>query len=454
MKQFFYFIFAIFFLLPLSAISQYKIEGTIIHYSGQKLTLLEYFGDSHNFADSTTTDENGRFAFELDATGQPGLYSIALGNRPVFNLIFNYENIVLKYDAGAYQLPEFIFSVENLIYYDYLVRSDRFAQKTGLLAEILQYYPEKDSFYRTTLEHYQELQDEFRNYTNRIIEEHPDMLVAHIIKSDRPVKVPEDLDWENYLAFNRAHYLDETDFTDTLLINTNVLTARAIDYLAFYSGKNISKEIQEQLFMQAVDTILFKAMDNGKVYDFLMQYMIEGFEMYGFEKVLSHIAENYEPANTCVNEDRKSELQKRVENLRRLAVGMQAPEIAIEDASGKKFSISQLESKHILILFWSGSCPHCNAMMPGLKKLYKDPSTDFEVIAISLDTSAADYNQALAEHALPWINYTDLKGWNSKPAIDYSIYATPSMFLLDSDRIILARPTSVYELKNALAGIK
>lgn len=454
MKYLFYLIFASYFLMPLSVFSQYKVEGTIINYSEQKLTLLEYFGDSHSFADSTTTDENGRFTFILDATATPGLYSIALGNRPVFNIIFNQENIVLKYEAGAYQLPEFIFSVENLIYYDYLVRSDRYIQKTGLLAEILQYYPDKDSYYATTAEHYQALQDEFRKYTDRIIEEHPHMLVTRIINSDRPVKVPEDIDWNNYLAFNRAHYLDETDFTDTLLINTNVLTAKAIDYLAFYSGNNISKEVQENLFMQAVDTILYKAMDNEKVYDFLMQYMIEGFEMYGFEKVLSHIAQNYEPANTCINEDRKSELQKRVENLRRLAVGMQAPEIVIEDASGNNFSISQMSSNQVLILFWSSSCPHCNAMMPGLKKLYEDPSTDFEVIAISLDTSATDYNKALAEHALPWTNYTDLKGWNSKPAVDYSIYATPSMFLLDGDRIILARPTSVYELKNALAGMK
>jgi thiol-disulfide isomerase/thioredoxin len=191
-------------------------------------------------------------------------------------------------------------------------------------------------------------------------------------------------------------------------------------------------------------------MDNGQVYDFIMQYLIEGFEMYGFEKVIAHIAENYEPANTCINEDRKTELQKRVENLRRMAVGMQAPDIIIEGPAGKSFSVDELDHDKILILFWASWCPHCNAMIPGIKQLYDDPSTDFEVVAISLDTSATDYNRALAGHALNWTNYTDLKGWDSKPAVDYSIYATPSMFLLSNDMKILARPASISELKKAL----
>ena len=125
-------------------------------------------------------------------------------------------------------------------------------------------------------------------------------------------------------------------------------------------------------------------MDNGKVYDFLMKYLIDGFEMYGFDRVISHIAANYEPANTCVNEERKSELEKRVENLRKLAVGNTAPDIVIERPDGTNFRLADIDTDLQVILFWASWCPHCNAMIPGLKELYEDNGLpEFEILAIS-----------------------------------------------------------------------
>ncbi len=263
------------------------------------------------------------------------------------------------------------------------------------------------------------------------------------------------MNWDNYISYNQRHYFDETDFGDTLLIKTNVLTAKAIDYLGFYSINSQSKALQEEFFSQAVDTILHKAMENGKVYNFIMQYLIEGFEMYGFDRVISHIAANYEPANTCVNEERKSELEKRMENLRKLAVGNIAPDIVIEDMQGNKLDLAGIGSELTVVLFWASWCPHCNQMMPALKEIYQDKSLpEFEILAISIDTSAMDYSQALALHANPWINYAEFTGWDSKAAIDYSIYATPTMFLIDRNRKILGRPVSVSDLRFELEQLK
>jgi len=324
-----------------------------------------------------------------------------------------------------------------------------------MVIEMLQYYPEKDSFSLYTSGHFHNLQTEFDNYTNRILREYPTTFVTHIIRSDKPLVYPPNMQWENIISYNQRHFFDQVDFSDTLLINTNVLTAKAIDYLGFYSINSQNKELQEEFFIQAVDTILHKAMENADVFDFLMQYMIEGFEMYGFDRVISHIAANYEPANTCVNEERKSELEKRVENLRKLAVGNFAPDIMIEDAGEIKLELSSIDRDLIVVLFWASWCPHCNQMMPMLKELYSDPNMpDFEILAISIDTSASDYSQALALHSTSWINYSDLTGWNSKPAIDYSIYATPTMFLLDRNRKIVARPVSASDLRHELIKLK
>jgi peroxiredoxin len=435
--------------------AQHKVEGTLSGILNQNILLLEYFGDEHRIADSTRSDGNGWFSFEMDASAATGLYSLAIGNNPLFNFIYNEEDIVLKYDPGDFGLPEFIRSAENLIYYDYLVQDDRYKQQSAMLIDILQYYPAQDSFRLYTQAHFQNLQNEYRQYTDRILEEYPGTLISHIVKSDRPVLMPADLNWDEYLLYNRGHYLDGVDFGDTILLNTNVFTSKAIDYLGLYTVNSQNKELQEQYFIQAVDSILHRAMDNGSVYDFLMKYLIDGFEMYGFDRVISHIANNYEPANTCVNEERKSELVKRVENLRRLAVGNFAPDIRIDKTDGQEFSLADIDSELCVVLFWASWCPHCNAMIPGLKDLYEDPGLpEFEILAISIDTNATDYSAALAEHATSWINYTELKGWDSKAAIDYSIYATPTMFILDRNRMILARPVTVGDLRRELEKLK
>jgi hypothetical protein len=43
-----------------------------------------------------------------------------------------------------------------------------------------------------------------------------------------------------------------------------------------------------------------------------------------------------------------------------------------------------------------------------------------------------------------------MKGWESRAVMDYYIYATPTMFLLNKDRKIIGKPLTVDELKGLL----
>ena len=57
-----------------------------------------------------------------------------------------------------------------------------------------------------------------------------------------------------------------------------------------------------------------------------------------------------------------------------------------------------------------------------------------------------DYNKALLEGGFKWRSFCDFKGWNSEIAEKYYIYATPTMFLLDQNKKIIARLLSADEL--------
>ena len=47
-----------------------------------------------------------------------------------------------------------------------------------------------------------------------------------------------------------------------------------------------------------------------------------------------------------------------------------------------------------------------------------------------------------------------MKGFMGKPADDYNIYATPTMFLLDREKKIIAKPISMRELEQVLRDQK
>lgn len=49
-----------------------------------------------------------------------------------------------------------------------------------------------------------------------------------------------------------------------------------------------------------------------------------------------------------------------------------------------------------------------------------------------------------------WVNASDLKGWEGKAAVDYFIYATPTMFLVDKDMKLIGMPKTVEELEDIL----
>ena len=85
--------------------------------------------------------------------------------------------------------------------------------------------------------------------------------------------------------------------------------------------------------------------------------------------------------------------------------------------------------------------------MPQISQLYKNQATvKTEVMAVSMDSTQADWRSYLGQNDFTWINVCDTQGWSGKAAQNYHIYATPSMFLVDRQRKIIAKPKSIEEL--------
>ena len=191
---------------------------------------------------------------------------------------------------------------------------------------------------------------------------------------------------------------------------------------------------------------------NYRVYKQIVEYLIDGFKKFGFEKDLKFIIDNYViKDDLCLDNKTENAIQLMLNQDKILHIDAIAPDISLKEPSGKIFNLEKVEAKKILLVFYASWCPHCQVLIPKLKEyLMTLNNPDLKVIAISLDTKKSDWVNFIRKNNLNWINISDLKGWNSKAALDYYVYATPTMFLINKNRIIIAKPLTIQDLKKWL----
>ncbi len=132
-------------------------------------------------------------------------------------------------------------------------------------------------------------------------------------------------------------------------------------------------------------------------------------------------------------------MAKRIQAAHAIVVGDLAPSFTLNDVNGKPISLADLKGKVVLIDFWASWCEPCRAESPNLKtqyELYKNKG--FEILSISVDTDRKSWLKAIADDGLPWLQASDLKGFNSETVKLYGIGGVPSFFLIDRDGKIIA----------------
>lgn len=443
-----YYIIIILVLTGLFATGQNRINGTISGLTNEDVFLMRIIGDSRKMVDTATTDMTGSFEMQLDEDVSTGLYAIVAGPRQMIELIYNNENIRFVSTGNTPDAQvQIIESIENLIYYDYLSLKGITLYKLDLLGPVLQHYPQDNAFYVEALVEAKQLQQELTGRAGHLITENPSTLASHFITVDMPVFAEPELDAGLKKQFVVQHFFDNVDFTDTLLINSNILTSKIVQYLSLYQEDRMTQEQLEDQLLVAVDTVLSKAFVNQAIYEYIINFLINGFEAIGFERGLEHIANQNKLSELCVNTERKAELENKVELIKKLAIGQPAPDFETKDILGKVVSLSEIQADKTLLFFWASWCPHCEDMLPELKELY-DPGNPekLQVVGISIDEEREDLEKTINEHQLTWINIGELKGWNGPIVEKYGIAATPTVYILDKDKTIVGKAGTISEL--------
>ncbi|MEE9429483.1 MAG: TlpA disulfide reductase family protein [Melioribacteraceae bacterium] len=415
----------------------------------EKAFLLELEGEKTNLIDSVYS-QNGKYTFSLE-NKTVGLYRLQFDSRHEINFINDGKDILIKTDYNNILDSLLIVKSENnRLYYEFIRLNKLYKKKTELLNIILLHYPSDDEYYKVTQNKLEQIQNEYHKFIQKTSQANPKSFIARYIKSAQLPIVHNSIPIEGQITFLKKHSLDNVNFDDAELISSDMFTNKSIEYLTYYRNQQLPKELLEKEFMKAVDTLLNKAKMNQLVYQYITEYLIDGFKKFGFDKIIDYIVENYViEDDLCLDEQTENSIQRRIDQAKILAKGSKAPNIIMPSKDGKVIDLSKIKSQKVLLVFYASWCPHCKTLLPKLNNLNTN-SEELEIIAISLDNTKEDWLKFINENCSELTNLNDQNGWDGTVASEYFIYATPSMFLLDREKKIIGKPTSYDELKDLL----
>ncbi len=389
---------------------------TPAHFQGKEAILYTLNGSKDIIAARENRKGNG-LTFQV-ATPYTGMMKVYFPEvNAAFNLISENKNISIILETSNDKITNVIYQDEANILMENVQDHQK---KTELIAPALvqiQEYYRKDS--------------EFGKAVNKEIERLRNKPV--IDASKNPFVYYYHTHYNNLLSEKNAKKPDQNEIlkfiqnSGAMLETSSLLRPLLIRYMNTAGNAQVSEATDRLLNALNTET------PRGQT---VLSELIEIFDVYAMtemkEKYLT-LAKNLK----CTINDR---LASTIASNQNIELGAVFPDYSFQSAANTNVkSLHNVKADKKVIVFWSSTCSHCEADLPVLLEKYRQmKDQNIEIIGLSLDSDAASYRNKIA--ALPWINDSELRGWNSSYTETYNINATPTYFVLDASNKIIARP--------------
>ena len=440
----------------------YCIKVHIDNLADSTVYLGYYYGDKQYVKDTIKLDRKANGEFRGDKPLDGGIYFILVPGNTIFELMIDKVqtfSVSTKYTGDAADLTKYLKtegSDEQQIYVDY----QQFMYNQNQLAMGLRKrLPKAKGKEKTAISDSLELL--FTQVKARwadIDENHHESLLAAVLRINRDIEIPDFprdadgnvLDSAFQYKYYKKHFFDNVDFQDARMLRTQFFQPKIDRYF-------------EKMILQAPDTIikeskmlLDKAEGCDEVFRFLLQTIFNKYnnsDIMGMDKVLVFFGDNYylNGRATWADSTWLEKLRERVEELRYNQVGNQAVELKLYTYDDQPVTISGINAEYTVLFFFEPSCGHCKKATPKMKALAdKFWERGVEVMGIYTQTDKEEWGKFIESQGLEnWINAWDPYN-QSGFRLFYDIRSTPSIYLLDKGKKIIAKRIDVETLEKVL----
>jgi hypothetical protein len=463
----FYAIILLLFIAPAVAAQRgYEIKVTLKPFRNEYVYLGYYYGKQLPVIDSALLNEKSQGVFEGQKKLGGGIYFITYPDHSVyFNLLIDRnQKFTVVADTSQPSKITFTSSPENTVYTAYL---DSIKKMNGKLDSLFKQYQTNKQDSARIIEQMENTDAALKKYRKNTSEKDPDGLLALLLKAMADPVVPENdpaakSDSLFGYKYFKAHYWDNVTFYDDRLLRSPFFEPK-LDYyfnqLVYPSADSVNKKIEWMLGYSRI---------NEEMQKFLLMHFINRYrnQKHSWEDtVYLNLYEKYFSNKTYpwLTGDAEKNISAKAYSIMASSKGKPATDIELPGLTGEKRSLYKVDAPYTVVIIWDATCEHCKHDLPIIDSLYKAQwqAMGVKIFAMSQETdgSREDWSSFISTNNLTgWVHVynskandklrTD-KGLLSYPQL-YDLTGFPVVYLLDSDKHIIAKKISYKQVSDIL----
>lgn len=435
------------------------IRAEIQGMQAGKAYLIGFFAEQQFRQDSAMVDASGSFQIRRDEPFPRGFYYLLLPDQTAIQMLLGTDQTFsLKTRKGdLINSMEVEGSEEMKLLADNLKFEQAFQARANPVSMRLQSMSEQDPAYAALKQQQDELVAERKAYLEATFQQYPNAFFTAFKQAGqnpevRDIRLPDgspDIPMQVY--HYRSEFWDGVDFKDERLLRTPVISNKLRRYMTELTDQNPDSVIK------SADVLIRQVQDKPEFYKFFTNWIAIHFQpgkvpIMDAEAIFVHMAQQYftpERAFWAEAHDLKA-IQDKAREMNGSLLGQKGQEVQAPDPSGKMRSTTEINSPYMIVYIYSPGCDHCIEETPHLVNFYKQwKNKGVGIYAIAIETNTQEWKDFIAKNGMQ--NMINVHDTNYGATYGkYFIDNTPEIYVLDSDRNIIAKNLEPHQIAEVI----
>ncbi|MCU0417060.1 MAG: AhpC/TSA family protein [Cytophagaceae bacterium] len=403
------------------------IKGKLSEYGAQsKVYLYKMLGYELLSFDSTL-HKLGVFEFKYAAALPRGFYKIGFSKENSITIIVSNENISITGNPAIEKSIMVVGSKENDVYAAYRKYNEAQQKNTEAAQQEANQLSQQPGMTQALFDQavigirsrLDSLNSIHRKNIEQLIQANPGLFITKVMAMSLP---KSNVTIETYFT---KEELSDPEYAAGEMIPSKM---RVLYQYMLEQDITVWKNTTHFLLQQAADSS-----DNKQVIYLTMIPILSNQDIDYTRQLANAYVSEYPHSSLAQN--LKKQLPKGAPT-----IGEIAPNIILTDVNGARKSLYEMRGKVVLLDFWASWCGPCRGENPNVVRAYQEyKDKGFTVFSVSLDTNKEAWLTAIQKDGLVWPNHvSDLKGWSTEPAKEYSVRGIPMTYLIDKNGYVVA----------------